>query len=503
MKHLLKFCAMALVPFAANAAGTYYTGNYQSPQTRYNTKSYTSGTMTQNTTYNRTYSRPVNSGYNNYSYSSTRPTVGLSASQQARFSQDGRAPQQSRNAASSSATEKGFWVDAGVSYETAKWQFEMKNSGSILHYDDISWYVLGLNAGYAFDMGSVGGEIQAGFKYGFQGGESSMIDDDITNGGYLVTEFVKTDADGNVTEVVGSQVGHALSIGASDGGNMYGFNAGFGITDMFKIGNLKFTPSIGYRYLKYELETKNNYGLSVDSYQCFTDASGETQCDPILIFYENIDGDAPQLSQRDDLSNFLDVPSGVTIVDTAGTYYFEQPGASHSYDVSWAGPYFALDMDYIINQNNAIMGRLEFGLPSYKATGDQPYRHDWQHPKSVEDSAGIGSAFHFGAGMNWVTAISGAVSLSLGVTYDYYTVGDADAKTYINSDYYYGLYDAYLEKWGGNEEEMLAQDKFAAALAQNIADIEDQCPGWVCKSDGEIESFYKSLGVRVGIFAKF
>ncbi len=503
MKHLLKLCVLACMPFAANAAGTYYTGNYQSPQTRYNTKSYTTGSMTQSATYNRTYAGPQGASYNNTSYASTRPMVGLTPAQQARFSQNGTSQNQrtpSRTAAQ--AANEGFWLDAGVSYENAKWQFEMKDSGSILHYDDVSWFVLGMNAGYAFDMGSVGGEIQFGAKYGFQGGESTMVDDDITNGGYLVTEFVETDADGNITNVVGSQIGHAVSIGTSKGGNMYGFNGGFGITDMFQIGNLKFTPSIGYRYLKYKLETENNYGLSVDTWQCFTDDSGETQCDPILIFYDNTNGQAPAIGERTDTNEFVET-GGYQYVDTAGTYYFEQPATSHSYEVAWAGPYLALDMDYVINQNNAVTGRLEFGLPSYKATGDQPYRHDWAHPKSVEDSAGIGSAFHFGAGMNWVTAITDAVSLSLGVTYDYYTVGDADAKTYINSDYYYGLYDAYLEKWGGDETLMLDQDRFAAALKQNIEDIEAECPGWVCKSNGEIESFYKSLGVRVGIFAKF
>ena len=40
-------------------------------------------------------------------------------------------------------------------------------------------------------------------------------------------------------------------------------------------------------------------------------------------------------------------------------------------------------------------------------------------------------------------------------------------------------------------------------IAQNIVALKDECPGWVCTSNGEIESFYKSMGIRVGINAKF
>ena len=42
-----------------------------------------------------------------------------------------------------------------------------------------------------------------------------------------------------------------------------------------------------------------------------------------------------------------------------------------------------------------------------------------------------------------------------------------------------------------------------AQLAQDIKQIEADCPGWVCSASGEIKSFYKSLGIHVGINAKF
>ena len=40
-KLFLNCSLFALLPVVANAAGTYYTGGYQSPQTRYAQKSYT------------------------------------------------------------------------------------------------------------------------------------------------------------------------------------------------------------------------------------------------------------------------------------------------------------------------------------------------------------------------------------------------------------------------------------------------------------------------------
>ena len=230
---------------------------------------------------------------------------------------------------------------------------------------------------------------------------------------------------------------------------------------------------------------------------------------------------------RDDIEVPVQIPDGSTHVDTAGTYYYEQPGTSHSYETTWMGPYIALDMDYDINQNNAVNARVELGLPGYESVGDQPYRFDWQHPKSVEDSTGMFGAFHFGAGANWTTALTDSVALSIGVTYDYYTVSGADAKTYLNMNYYDDLYNTRLAEYektypdGGNygghdytaEEIMLG---IAAAenpdlsgvpkgdgTAMNVEYLREACPGGVCETQDEIESFYKSLGIRVGINARF
>ncbi len=494
-KFLLRCSIFALAPIAANAAGTYYTGNYQSPQQRYSNQSYSSqrgGTYTQNGV---TYNRVPQGGYNNAAYASTR--YGQTARPNtAQNNNAATAP--ARNA--SAKKGNGFTFGGGISREAAMWKFEMKDSASILRYDDVAWNVLDLNGAYEFNAGNLTLKVDAGFKYGMQSGESSMTDDDITKGGYFITQWI----DAKDNSVIGDQIGHALSIGTSDGGKMYGFNVGFGMVDVFKLGNVKFTPSVGYRYLKYELETKKNYGLAVDTAACFTvEGSDEVQCDPAIIVHYS-DG-SQQILWRDNINNKMEIAPNAQYIDTQGTYYYQQPGTSHSYEVEWSGPYIAMDMAYDINQYNSVTGRVELGFPGYKSTGDQPYRFDWQHPKSVEDKANMFSALHLGLGAQWMTALTDMISLSLGVTYDYYTVSDADAKTYLNPEYYTGLYNDLLKQWeaaGKTEADMLNPETGDPA-AINIKNLESECSGWVCSANGEIESFYKSLGVRLGIVARF
>lgn len=486
MRKVSLFALMLLTPIVASAAGTYYSGYtnaYQSPQTRYSAQTYAQRQTGYASRYNNAYNTSYASRYNNNTATSAQ-----------------RQNTATSNQATTSANKKsGFWLDAGISHEMAQWQFEMAQSGSILSYDNVGWNVLDVSGGYAFDVGSTTLQVDASLKYGMQWGESTMYDDDITNGGFLVTTWINAN-DG--TEI-GDQIGHAMSIGTSQGGNMLGFNVGFGLTDIFKIGNVTLTPSVGYRYLKYKLETENNYGLSVDTTACFQiEGSDEIQCDPAIIV--NLSDGKQQIIWRDSIDGSMDVPGNASSINTGSTYYYHQPGTSHSYETTWAGPYIALDMDYLINQNNSVNGRIELGFPGYNSTGDQPYRFDWAHPKSVEDDAGMFSAIHFGLGANWQTAITDSIALSIGLTYDYYTVSGADAKTYLNGTYYNDWYNMILnsDKWKGDETAMLNPDT-GDPTAINIKALEEQCPGWVCSTSGEIESFYKSMGIRVGINAKF
>ena len=156
--------------------------------------------------------------------------------------------------------------------------------------------------------------------------------------------------------------------------------------------------------------------------------------------------------------------------------------------------------------------RLEFGLPLYTSTGDQPYRTDWQHPKSVEDKGSFGDAWHIGLGANYMTALTDTVALTFGFTFDYYTMSGGEASTYLNEDYYMRIYNKILAKYiaaGLTEYDMLhgyTQDEIEYGpdpTAVNIIDTKNKCPGWVCKVDNEIESVYKSIGIRIGIQAKF
>ncbi len=516
---ILNCSIFALLPVIADAAGTYYnagygnnsnyaqrTNNYYNAPARNTNAPYYQGSAS-------SYKRSGGYGTNANSSYASRMTNSNAANRYASQSNAQTRPQTAKNTASGPATSsKGFWLDAGITHEIAQWKFEMKTAGSILHYDNIGWNVFGARGGYVFDLGNTRGQIDFGVKYGIQSGESSMVDDDITNGGYLVDEwFDDVDENGiydpSVDSYLGDTIAHALSVGKSDGGNMMEFNAGFSLKDFFTIGNLRMTPSIGYRYLKYKLETKNNYGMAIDTSKCFELEGGEIQCDPALIF---VSASGEEIVFRPKIDEMVVIPSGAVNVDTGGTYYYEQSGVSHSYEVEWAGPYLAMDMDYTINQNNAVNGRIELGLPGYTATGDQPYRFDWQHPKSVEDKADMFGAFHLGLGANYMTAINDRVSLSFGFTFDYYSVGDADANTYLNGDYYMDYYNMLLTEWAktypdNTEDYMLGLVPGVAGspTAIGIKQQEADCPGWVCKATGEIESFYKSMGIRVGINAKF
>lgn len=501
-------CSILLIaPVAASAASTYYNGAYQSPQTRYAQQGYSRAGYAQRSP---NYSSQGISAYNRSQYANAGYTTNRNA-------QLNRAPSSATNAqgVNESSVKQGFYLDAGLSRQTSMWQFEMKNADSILHYDNVDWNIFDVNMGYKFGAGSTPMQITAGFKYGMQANDSTMVDDDITNGGYFITEWGQdTNDDGIADSILGNQMGRALSIGTSKDGSMMGFNAALGLTNAFTMGKVKITPSVGWRYLKYSLETHKNNGLSIDTFDgaggCVT-LNGEVQCDPVLIFYDSAGNQ--YLATRSDtngdgvinLNDEIQIPNGYEYVNAGGTYYYGQSGISHKYDVVWSGPYVSLDMLYDINQNNYVNAFVELGLPSYAATGDQPYRFDWQHPKSVEDTAGVGSAFHFGMGANWSTAISDNVMFSVGVTYDYYTVGDADAKTFLNGNYYNNIYNNVLQQWlaAGHTEADMLNPSTGDPIALNIKEIESECPGWVCTDKGEIESFYKSLGVRLGINAKF
>ena len=182
IRFLMNCSLLAIAPVLANAAGTYYTGNtYQSPQSRYGqSASYTTGNTA------TPYTRPT--GYTSSGYSSVRYNNSNSNVVAQRQTQV-----QTQTVRSSSnkigEIKNGFYLDGGITHENAIWNMEMKESSSRLHYNDVAWNVLDLNGRYVFGMGNTKGQVEAGFKYGIQWGETTMVDDDITNGGYFITHF--------------------------------------------------------------------------------------------------------------------------------------------------------------------------------------------------------------------------------------------------------------------------------------------------------------------------
>lgn len=422
----------------------------------------------------------------------------------------------------------GFGMDVGLSHQFAEWKFDMKTAGSKLHYDNVHWNVLDVGAKYDFDMGGTMLRVNGGFQYGMQYGDSSMVDDDITGGGWLVYSWdVDTTGDGNADQRW-IQQGHALSVGTSNGGNMTGFYAGLGLTDFWTFGSFRLTPSVGYRYFKYKLETKDNYGMSLDTVSgaanyCQT-SGGETQCLPFVVFVDSdnnaVLGTISGVDTNDDgfydTFNYITVPGNASYLETENTYYYHQSGVSHSYEVEWTGPYLALDMVYDITADDAVNARVELGLPAYTATADQPYRPDWQHPKSLEDKGSVGDAYHFGLGANWLHSLTDSIVLTLGATFDYYHISGADATTYLNPNYYITNF-YYNEAVDANKTiannnagtdfgnwSTADQEAYMHNYETIIQPIEAlMAQGWKQETAGEIESLYKSIGIRLGVQAKF
>ena len=96
---------------------------------------------------------------------------------------------------------------------------------------------------------------------------------------------------------------------------------------------------------------------------------------------------------------------------------------------------------------------------------------------------------------------------SLGMTYDFYKVNNADATTYINRSLYTNQvtdltnYIAYLTNQGADANLIAA---YQTELNKAQADVDFySARGWKLESKDEIKSIYKSMGIRAGISIKF
>jgi len=518
LRFLLGCSIFALLPCVVNAAGTYYNyngtiqRNYGGPYAGYNTSA----------------GCPNNGCYGNANYNNAQNTYTNNANNNAKNTARNESKTKANTQKRDATDRKGFSLDAGLSHQFASWDFGMATAGSNLHYDNLRWNVFDANLTYDFNMGQTPVRLTVGGLYGLQFGESPMVDDDITEGGYWVYDWPVDLNNDNSVDQIWTQQGQALSVGTSSDGDMMGLHAGLGLVDVWRIGGVRITPSVGYRYFKYKLQTEHNYGMSLDtstgvSGYCRT-VGDETQCLPFMAFiYQDSNGKYQialgavtdvDLDGDGYADTTISVPGGAEFVDTENTYYYRQNGVSHSYEVEWMGPYLALDMVYDISADDSMNARLEFGLPIYNATADQPYRPDWQHPTSLEDKGSFGDAYHIGLGANWLHSLSDSVVLTIGMTFDYYNVDKATATSYLNPEYYTALYydpavaivDGLENHYGNTNYQSWDEDDRDAYIESwnTIAAIESlQANGWKQETKDEIESIYKSLGIRIGLQIKF
>ena len=398
-------------------------------------------------------------------------------------------------------SQEGGFINMGLSRQYSQYQFEMNTVHSVLNWSDVAWNVLDVQGGYRFANGWM---LEGGAKYGVQAGSGLMTDDDITRGGlrtYLFETGSNIPADAMTTRV--------LSLGETGGGRMMGMHAGVGMTDRISWGNVRITPSVGYRVLNHRLQTFNNHGLAVTGLesQCSPISGGPgTWCPGIVIFDDGSIAALPRLGPDDGF--WYEINPGATLVSSGETGSFFQSGNSHIYDVTWGGPYVAVTFDMDLSPSNFVDLRVELGLPGYDARGDQPYRLDWAPGNGVRDNMGLFGAVHLGLSANWITMFNPSWGLSFGLTYDYYRVRGADATTNLNEGFFMGILNDIFDHgvqngtWTNDNNgwnDMLDTNH----MAGGIADIYDYCGGWSCTFNNEVNAFFRNIGFRVGVVGMF
>jgi hypothetical protein len=388
----------------------------------------------------------------------------------------------------------------------------MNEAGSILNYSDIAWNIFDLRGGYRLNNILIDG----GLSLGMQNGTSVMTDDDISMGGLIA------DIDGSLTTFTSTKV---LSIGESSDGSLFGMHVGVGLTNRLAFGNTRITPSVGWRRLNYELRTSKNHGLMVttgiDQNSCVNDEFGQLFCVPVIWGWSGSTANEPigvtllpPVSSGEGMGTWWAMPSGTSWISTGDTFSFFQPGHSHIYEVTWSGPFLALNFESDLNENNFVEGRVELGFPSYHAQGRQPYRFDWSQSPSVEDRAPIFGATHLGLSASWTTMLNRNWGISLGLNYDFYQVKGAEANTYLNGDFWTDILNViycgsndfnnctfpFGETTDGFFPDLMFENNDTAA---SIAALYSYCHGWTCRMQNEVNSFYRSVGIRLGITGRF
>lgn len=88
------------------------------------------------------------------------------------------------------------------------------------------------------------------------------------------------------------------------------------------------------------------------------------------------------------------------------------PGLNSSYNASWKGPWFGLEVDFSISERFSLDGNFEYHIANYYAQADWNLRADFAHPISFSHSA-HGSGVILSVGLNYEFSDQWSVGLSL------------------------------------------------------------------------------------------
>ncbi|MDR2098570.1 MAG: hypothetical protein LBO78_00910 [Rickettsiales bacterium] len=103
-------------------------------------------------------------------------------------------------------------------------------------------------------------------------------------------------------------------------------------------------------------------------------------------------------------------------------------GTTHIYPVDWTGPFVAANLERAISPKETFNIYAELFFPTYRAEGTWPGRDELQQYPSFVDEGG--SSIGLQLDMTYKYKIYPNVDLSIGGSFEYYRVQDADTTTY-------------------------------------------------------------------------
>jgi hypothetical protein len=104
-------------------------------------------------------------------------------------------------------------------------------------------------------------------------------------------------------------------------------------------------------------------------------------------------------------------------------------GTTHIYPVDWTGPFVAANLERMLSPKETFNIYAELFFPTYRAEGTWPGREELQQYPSFVDTGG--SSLGIQLDMKYKYKIYQNVDLSLGGSFEYYQVKDADTTTYF------------------------------------------------------------------------